>query len=77
MSKTFIVTKEQLDSEIYELLKLDANRHRATYGKDWPKNAPSGHMTVRCNVRYWIIQHSDDPDDITIEQYKTRYEVYE
>ena len=76
MSNKFIVTKEQLDPKIYELLKLDANRHRATYGKNWPQNAPSGHMVVRCNVRYWLTQHSDNPDDITIEQYKTRYEVY-
>ena len=75
MSKKFIVTKEQLDPKIYELLKLDANRHRTTYGEDWPENAPSGHMTTRCDVRYWLTQHSNNPDDITIEQYKTRYAV--
>lgn len=76
MSKMFIVTKEQIGMQMYELLKRDANNHRLTYGKNLASNTPTAHMTVRCNVRYWLTQHSSDPDDITIEQFETRYEVY-
>ena len=70
--KTFIVTKEEMDPKMYELLMLDVERIRKSYGKDW-KGKVEG-MTVRCGVRYWLT--SNKPGELTIEQYKHAKETY-
>ena len=70
--KTFIVTKEEMDQKMYELLMLDVERIRKSYGKDW-KGKVAG-MTVRCGVRYWLT--SNKPGELTIEQYKHAKETY-
>ena len=70
--KTFIVTKEEMAPKMYELLMLDVERIRKSYGKDW-KGKVAG-MTVRCGVRYWIT--SNKPGELTIEQYKHAKETY-
>lgn len=70
--KTFIVTKEEMDPKMYELLMLDVERIRKSYGKDW-KGKVAG-MTVRCRVRYWLT--SNEPGELTIEQYKHAKETY-
>lgn len=70
--KTFIVTKEEMDPKMYELLMLDVERIRKSYGKDW-KGKVAG-MTVRCGVRYWLT--SNKPGELTIEQYKHAKETY-
>lgn len=70
--KTFIVTKEEMDPKMYELLMLDVERIRKSYGKDW-KGKVAG-MTVRCGVRYWLT--SNEPSELTIEQYKHAKETY-
>ena len=71
--KTFIVTKEEMDPKMYELLMLDVERIRKSYWKDW-KGKVTG-MTVRCGVRYWLT--SNKPGELTIEQYKHAKETYE
>lgn len=70
--KTFIVTKEEMDPKMYELLMLDVERIRKSYGKDW-KGKVAG-MTVRCGVRYWLTLN--EPGELTIEQYKHAKETY-
>lgn len=70
--KTFIVTKEEMDPKMYELLMLDVERIRKSYGKDWKDKV--GGMTVRCGVRYWLT--SNEPGELTIEQYKHAKETY-
>lgn len=70
--KTFIVTKEEMDPKMYELLMLDVERIRKSYGKDW-KGKVAG-MTIRCGVRYWLT--SNEPGEFTIEQYKHAKETY-
>lgn len=70
--KTFIVTKEEMDPKMYELLMLDVERIRKSYGKDW-KGKVAG-MTVRCGVRYWLT--SNEPGELTIELYKHAKETY-
>lgn len=70
--KTFIVTKEEMDPKMHELLMLDVERIRKSYGKDW-KGKVAG-MTVRCGVRYWLT--SNKPGELTIEQYKHAKETY-
>ena len=70
--KTFIVTKEEMDPKMYELLMLDVERIRKSYGKDW-KGKVAG-MTVRCGVRYWLT--SNELGELTIEQYKHAKETY-
>ena len=70
--KTFIVTKEETDPKMYELLMLDVERIRKSYGKDW-KGKVAG-MTVRCGVRYWLT--SNEPGELIIEQYKHVKETY-
>lgn len=70
--KTFIVTKEEMDPKMYELLMLDVERIRKSYGKDW-KGKVAG-MTVRCGVKYWLT--SNKPGELTIEQYKHAKETY-
>ena len=70
--KTFIVTKEEMDPKMYELLMLDVERIRKSYRKDW-KGKVAG-MTVRCGVRYWLT--SNEPGELTIEQYKHAKETY-
>lgn len=70
--KIFIVTKEEMDPKMYELLMLDVERIRKSYGKDW-KGKVAG-MTVRCGVRYWLT--SNEPGELTIEQYKHAKETY-
>ena len=70
--KTFIVTKEEMDPKMYELLMLDVERIRKSYGKDW-KGKVAG-MTVRCGVRYWLT--SNEPGELIIEQYKHAKETY-
>lgn len=74
--KKFVVTKGEIDSGLYELLKQDAHRIRKSYGKDWPKNMSCGGMVVRLGHRYWLTSNSDDLDDITIEQYYHLKEHY-
>ena len=70
--KTFIVMKEEMDPKMYELLMLNVERIRKSYGKDW-KGKVAG-MTVRCGVRYWLT--SNEPGELTIEQYKHAKETY-
>lgn len=70
--KTFIVTKEEMDPKMYELLMLDVERIRKSYGKNW-KGKVAG-MTVHCGVRYWLT--SNEPGELTIEQYKHAKETY-
>lgn len=70
--KTFIVTKEEMDPKMYELLMLDVKRIRKSYGKDWEGKVAG--MTVRCGVRYWLT--SNEPGELTIEQYKHAKETY-
>lgn len=70
--KTFIVTKEEMDPKMYELLMLDVERIRKSYGKDWKGKVAE--MTVRCGVRYWLT--SNEPGELTIEQYKHAKETY-
>lgn len=72
--KTFIVTKEEIDPKMYELLMLDVERIRKSYGKEYANKGKVAGMTVRCGVRYWLI--SNEPGELTIEQYKHAKETY-
>lgn len=72
--KTFIVTKEEMDPKMYELLMLDVERIRKSYGKEYTNKGKVAGMTVRCGVRYWLT--SNEPDELTIEQYKHAKETY-
>ena len=72
--KTFIVTKEEMDSKMHELLMSDAKRIRKSYGKEYAEKGKVVGMTVRCGVRYWLT--SNEPGELTIEQYKHAKETY-
>jgi hypothetical protein len=72
--KTFIVTKEEMDPKMYELLMLDVERIRKSYGKEYTNKGKVAGMTVRCGVRYWLT--SNESGELTIEQYKHAKETY-
>ena len=72
--KPFIVTKEEIDPKIYELLMLDAERIRKSYGKEYASKGKVAGMAVRCGVRYWLT--SNEPGELIIEQYKYAKETY-
>lgn len=72
--KTFIVTKEEMDPKMYELLMLDVERIRKSYGKEYTNKGKVAGMTVRCGVRYWLT--SNEHGELTIEQYKHAKETY-
>lgn len=72
--KTFIVTKEEMDPKMYELLMLDVERIRKSYGKEYTNKGKVAGMTVCCGVRYWFT--SNEPGELTIEQYKHAKETY-
>lgn len=72
--KTFIVTKEEMDPKMYELLMLDVERIRKSYGKEYANKGKVAGMTVRCGVRYRLT--SNEPGELTIEQYKYAKETY-
>lgn len=72
--KTFIVTKEEMDPKMYELLMLDVERIRKSYGKEYMNKGKVAGMTVRCGVRYLLT--SNEPGELTIEQYKHAKETY-
>lgn len=72
--KTFIVTKEEMDPKMYELLMLDVERIRKSYGKEYANKGKVAGMTVRCGVRYCLT--SNEPGELTIERYKHAKETY-
>lgn len=72
--KTFIVTKEEMDPKMYELLMSDAEQIRKSHGKEYTEKGKVAGMTVRCGVRYWLT--SNKPGELTIEQYKHAKETY-
>lgn len=72
--KAFIVTKNEIDPKMYELLMLDVERIRKSYGKEYTSKGKVAGMTVRCGVRYWLT--SNEPGELTIEQYKHAKETY-
>lgn len=60
-----IIMKEALDPQLLALLKQDSMKARKPYGKGF--NEQSRLIEVRQGHKYCITQHSNDPDDITIE----------
>ena len=73
--KAFIVTKDEIDPKIYELLMLDVERIRKSYGKAYANKGKVAGMTIRCGVRYWLT--SNKPGELMVEQYKHAKETYE
>lgn len=72
--KRFIVTKEEIDPKMYELLMHDVERIRKSYGKEYTNKGKVAGMTIRCGVKYWLT--SNAPGELTIKQYKHTKETY-
>lgn len=67
-NKTFIVTKEEMDPKMYELLMFDIKQMRKSYGKEYASKGIVAGMTTRCGIKYWLT--SNKPGELIIEQYE-------
>ena len=66
--QTRVVTRADLDPLTYALIKADMLRHRQSFGKGFDGSCSK--QLARQGL-YWVTSHSNDPDDLTIEQYIT------
>lgn len=62
------IDKALLDNTLVMCLQLDSNRIRARYEKNWPYDSKG--LTVRNNVRYWLVQHSSEKTDFDVYVFK-------